>query len=87
MKNSQKFILLLACISIIVSIVFILQAYAKYSTSITGTSEGAIARWNIIVNDQLITSDEELSDVLKLIFEENPHIVNGVWAPTAVRIL
>jgi len=86
MKNSQKFIILISCISLIISIVFILQTYAKYTTSVEGTTTATIARWNILINEQLIKTDDDLTNVLNLIFEDNPHILDGVWAPTAVRI-
>ena len=83
MKNYQKFIILLACISLIVSITFILQTYAKYSTVLEGHTNVNIAKWSIKVNDVVVTSDDELSEVLKPIFEGNAHIAPDVIAPTA----
>lgn len=59
------------------------DTYAKYITSANGDANINIARWKILVNNQDITQNKELTNVITPIFEGNDNIASGVIAPTA----
>ena len=87
MRNSKKlFFLLIMIISVSFTIVFIIQTYAKYVTSVTGDTNISIARWNIVVNNVSIKSGTSLSSVLSPVFPGNSNIAANVLAPGASRI-
>lgn len=83
MKNFQKFLLILICISIIFTITSIIQTYAKYITSVSGTTATGIARWNIIVNNVSIKNNTDLSSAISPVFLGNSNIAENVLAPAA----
>lgn len=83
MKNLKKFIFLLSCISLLISITFVLQTYAKYATSISGSSDINIAKWDIIVNDTNVKSNSNLTNSISAVFPGNSNIASNVIAPTA----
>lgn len=87
MKNFQKFTIIIALISLMLTITFIIQTYAKYVTAIDGSTSMSIARWNILVNNELIENDTDLSNVIVPVFEGSNNIKEGVIAPTASRLL
>lgn len=75
------FSLFMLCLSI--SLFTIKDTYAKYITSTNGDANINIARWKIIVNNQDISQNKELSNVITPIFEGNDNIASGVIAPTS----
>lgn len=85
----MKFILLnkkyLIISSVIVTIIGILlgNSYAKYITSISSNSDISIARWQVLVNNQDITSSSTLTNIITPVFPGNNNIASGVIAPTA----
>lgn len=81
MKIYKKIVLLLACISACISIFFILQIYAKYLTSATGSADLNIAKWNIKVNNNSINNS--VATTIAPVFEGTDHIASNVIAPTA----
>lgn len=82
MKNSKKVMLLLAFLSLFVSMYFIQDTYAKYLTKASTDVVGIIARWNIVVNDTIIKNKDELDNLITPVFAGTPHIAPDVVAPT-----
>ena len=81
-KEIKKIILILACISVIVTIIFIIQTYAKYVTNVSGSSSIDIAKWHILVNGtDIVTGTVEKFDVDALITVENKHTKEKKLAP------
>ncbi len=60
------------------------ETYAKYRIDADGIAEVNIARWNIVVNNQDIIDDNYITNTLTPTFTDNPHIADGVIAPTAI---
>ena len=83
MKNFKKLAILLSCISLLICIGFIMQAYAKYTSSISGSSDIQIARWDIVVNTVTVKSESSLTGYITPVFLGNEYIANDVIAPTA----
>ena len=84
MKINKRFIfLILACAFILVSIYFINLVYAKYLTSADGTAAIPIAKWNIIVNNQTIKENADISNTIVPVFPGNEYIAANIIAPTA----
>ena len=83
MKDLKKLAILLSCISLLICIIFVIQTYAKYTTSISGSSKINIARWDITVNSQAVKTGETLTGKIKPVFAGNEYIAANVIAPTA----
>ena len=83
MKNLKKFLFIISCLSVCLSIFFIADTYSRYVTTTTGTANIAIARWNITVNDLTIKNNLNLSQAIKPVFPGNEHIAANIIAPTA----
>lgn len=83
MKLTKKIQVLLICIAILFCIITISETFAKYLTTATGTSEMTIARWRILVNDQDIRNNSDISQVITPVIDSNPNIASGVIAPTS----
>ena len=86
MKNYQKIALFLSCISLILCLIFVAVTYAKYTTSIGGTADLSIARWNILVNGLAVKNNDDFSSVLEPTFPGDSNVAAAVIAPGAVRI-
>lgn len=82
MKN-KKIILLLAFIFFIITIILVVQTYAKYLSSASGETTVSIAKWNIKVNNLSITENTDISGTISPIFPGNENIASGIIAPTA----
>lgn len=82
MKNHKKFLLLLIGICICFLLFFIVQIYAKYLTSVEGSTELAIANWNIKVNDLSIKNNSDISNSIVPVFSGTDHIAENIIAPT-----
>lgn len=83
MKYIEKAILLLACFSFFLSITTIQNTYAKYKTDVTGTTNISVARWRILVNNQDIRNNSNITAVLTPTFPGTDNIAPNVIAPTA----
>lgn len=83
MKILKKLIFILACISLGISLFFIVDVYAKYVTSANGNANIAIARWNIKINQLSIKNNTDFSSVITPIFPGNDNIASDIIAPTA----
>lgn len=82
MKRNRKVILLLAFLSLFVSLYFIQDTYAKYLTTVDTEVSGSIARWNILVNNTAIRNNSTLSNLITPQFAGTTHIAQDVIAPT-----
>jgi hypothetical protein len=83
MKNLKKTLFIIACICACVSIVIVSTTYSKYKTSVSGTADIEIAKWNILINDITIKNHDDLSQVITPIFLGNDNINPDIIAPTA----
>src|SRR5574344_2077421 len=83
MKLSKKFNVLLACTALLLSLLIIQDTYAKYLTEANGTTDMSIARWRILVNNQDIRDNSNISQVITPNFIQNEHIASNIIAPTS----
>lgn len=81
--NSRKFRLLLACISLLVLVDLVQDTYAKYVSSADANKGFAIARWAFTVNNQDIIANNNFSNVVVPVFDQNTNIDSNVIAPTS----
>ena len=79
---NKKFLIIPGLLITILGI-FLGNTYAKYITSANSNADISIARWNILVNNQDVTSNNTLTNVITPIFPGNNNIASGVIAPTA----
>ena len=84
MYISRRFKLIIFFVSILFLVGSVQETYGKYKSEADGTSTTSIARWNIIVNSQNIISNNQITNTLNPQFLNNPHIADGVIAPSAV---
>lgn len=81
--KTKKISLILSMTSLIICLLTIKTTYAKYITNASGDASIQIARWKILINNQDINQNKELTSVIKPIFEGNENIEKNVIAPTA----
>lgn len=81
--KKRQFKLLLACISLLVLLDLIQDTYAKYISSAGANSNFAIARWSFIVNEQDVLANNDFSNTITPVFDQNSNISDGVIAPTS----
>lgn len=82
-KIKKKLLYCISCLFLIITLSVIKSTYAKYITSANGDANINIARWKILVNNQDIEENKELSNVITPIFDGNDNIASNVIAPTA----
>ena len=82
MKRNRKVLLLLAFLSLFISLYFIQDTYAKYLTKVDTEVSGSIARWNILVNNTAIKNNQSLQNLITPVFAGTTHIAQDVIAPT-----
>ena len=82
-RNHKKILFCLSCIFLIISLSVIKSTFAKYITSAVGDANINIARWKILVNNQDVVQNKELSNVITPVFDGNDNIASNVIAPTA----
>ncbi len=83
MKRFRKTFIFAALISLFYCVSLIQSTYAKYVTAATGTTNLTTAKWNIIVNNQDVTSNSNFSTSIVPTFNGTTNIKSGVIAPTA----
>lgn len=83
MKNIKKVIILIICLSLCISLILLVQIYAKYLTSVAGSTDIPIAKWNILVNNQSIKDNPDISKTIQPVFPGNDNIAENIIAPTA----
>lgn len=80
-KRVNFLLFLFALLSLIVSFQ---DTYGKYLSSATAESNIQIARWNIAVNNQMITENNQTVNTITPYFINNQNIADGYIAPSAV---
>lgn len=83
MLLNKKFVLLIACICLFLSITTLQDTYAKYTSSVNETTDISVARWRILVNNYDIRSSSTTSNLITPVFAGNTNIASGVIAPTS----
>lgn len=83
MLLNKRFVVLLAFISLFLCIVTLQDTYAKYTSMVNETTNIAIARWRILVNDFDIRSNSSTTNLITPVFAGTQNIASGVIAPTA----
>ena len=58
------------------------STYSKYRKSLEGDLNSSMAKWNIKVNDELITNKSKLTNNITPTFEKNKYSKDGVIAPS-----
>lgn len=85
-KKIRKFNILhfsIFVVTITIVIIVIYNSYSKYITSVNGNAAIGIARWKILVNNQDITQNNSLNNVITPVFPGGDNVASGVIAPTA----
>jgi len=80
-KLSKKINIILACVALLFSLLIIQDTYAKYLTTTSGGANISIARWRILVNEQDIRNNSDITQTITPKFIENEHIANDIIAP------
>lgn len=83
MKLNKKIIVLLAFVSLLLSIVTVQDTYAKYVAHVDGTTDISIARWRILLNDFDVRNQLTSSNLITPVLNGNTYIASNVIAPTA----
>lgn len=81
--NNRKFRLLLAFASLLILVNLVQETYAKYVSSADATSNLTIARWAFTVNNQDIIANNDFSNTILPVFDQNANIGSNVIAPTS----
>ena len=79
--NILHFFIFVVAITIVIIIIY--NSYSKYITSVNGNAAIGIARWKILVNNQDITQNNSLNNVISPVFPGGDNVASGVIAPTA----
>ena len=82
--TKKKAFLLLACIWLIISLSVVQTTYAKYVTNLDANANIAISYWNILVNNQNIAENPDISATMTAVFPGNEFMKNDVIVPGAV---
>lgn len=81
MFKNKKMCFFLAVMSLMLSLFMIQETYAKYLTTAEGVTSTNIARWKLNINNQDITSNQSITNVLTPNFIKSEHVKDGVIAP------
>ncbi len=81
--EKRQFRILLACISLLLLVNLMQETYAKYISTADASGTFTIAKWVFEVNDQDILANNDFSEVIVPVVEDNNYIASGVIAPTA----
>ncbi len=80
----RKILLLLTSIWLISSILIIQITYSKYLTTLSSSGTIGIAYWNIVVNEQDINNNLDITNTIELNIPETDYYTNDVMVPNAV---
>lgn len=86
MSNSittKKVLLLLACIWFIITFSIIQTTYAKYVTNLNANTNISISYWNILVNEQDIIENSDISGSMTCVFPGSAYSKSDVIVPGA----
>lgn len=78
-----KFKILLAFMSLGLSLCFMSNTYSRYVADTTGNVEMLFAKWQILVNEDDITNNSASSIVLNPIIDKNDYVSNNKIAPSS----
>ena len=81
--NHKKIYILLIGIIILLASIIIGNTVAKYVTSASSNADINIARWQVLVNNEDVTSAATLNNIITPVFPGNNNIAEGVIAPSA----
>jgi len=81
--NHKKIYILLIGIIILLASIIIGNTVAKYVTSASSNADINIARWQVLVNNEDVTSAATLNNIITPVFPGNNNIAQGVIAPSA----
>ena len=81
--TKKKAFLLLACVWFIITFSVIQTTYAKYVTNLNANANIAISYWNILVNDQDIVNNHDISEAMAntLVLPSNEYTKPNVIVP------
>lgn len=83
MVKIKKILFFISILIISLTLVLIAQTYAKYLTSTSGTASIPVAKWNIVLNNQSIKNNSDISSSIVPVFSGNENIASGIIAPTS----
>lgn len=83
MVKLKKTIFFISILIICLTLILIAQTYAKYLTSTSGTASIPVAKWNIVLNNQSIKNNSDISSSIAPVFPGNENIASGIIAPTS----
>ena len=78
-----KFKILLAFMSLGLSLCFMSNTYSRYVADTTGNVEMLFAKWQILVNEDDITNNSTSSIVLNPVIDKNEYVSNNKIAPSS----
>ena len=81
--TNKKNIIFLILVSILLSVFFVQESLAKYIASANETANMTIARWKILVNNEDIRNQSEVSATINPVFPGNDNIKENIIAPTS----
>lgn len=79
--TKKKAFLLLACIWFIITFTVIQTTYAKYVTNLDANANIAISYWNILVNNQDISENPDISAVMTAVLPGSEYAKPDVLVP------
>lgn len=79
--TKKKAFLLLACVWFIITFTVIQTTYAKYVTNLNANANIAISYWNILVNDQNISDNPDISAVMTAVLPGSEYSKSDVLVP------
>ena len=79
--TKKKAFLMLACVWFIITFSVIQTTYAKYVTNLNANANISISYWNILVNNQNITENPDLSAVMTVVLPGNEFSKSDVLVP------
>lgn len=83
MVKLKKILFFILILIIIITLLLIAQTYAKYLTSTSGTASIPVAKWNIVLNNQSIKNNADITSSIIPVFPGNENIAQGIIAPTS----
>ena len=79
--TKKKAFLMLACVWFIITFSVIQTTYAKYVTNLNANANISISYWNILVNNQNINENSDISAVMSVVLPGNEYAKSDVLVP------
>lgn len=79
--TKKKAFLMMACVWFIITFSVIQTTYAKYVTNLNANANISISYWNILVNNQNITENSDISAVMSVVLPGNEYAKKDVLVP------